>query len=381
MEPRIRLTQAVPWAMILNQSSSLILLVSNSAHEETHEQESSSCEPFPMSSYDDPLDVLLCGDGGSHCIVGLPALLNGSIPDSVVDWGTVENLQVRAASVRGRLHRHEGSVRQDAFFMGLAGKETAGYLILAVADGVGSLPFSHIAAEAAVRSGVETMRAIIERADTLGATESAQELEAAVREAVVIAAQQVAADRSLSAELAAKRMATTLLVAALEIKPGNVQLNPGLRRCRLFVLGDSSAWILRREGKWEPLAALKGAGAILADSRTLSFPSSPLKSMSSNEAGLRGGDTLFLFTDGIGDPLGDGAGAVGQTLARQWANPPEWPAFLRDVDFARRSHKDDRTAIGVWTPPLTEPVSPPPLPMALGGMDGGSIQDKDAGGE
>ena len=62
-------------------------------------------------------------------------------------------------------------------------------------------------------------------------------------------------------------------------------------------------------------------------------------------------EALILVTDGVGDPLGDGTGELGQQLATRWAYPPTIDAFLLDVNFLRRTFDDDRTAVGVWVLP------------------------------
>jgi hypothetical protein len=60
------------------------------------------------------------------------------------------------------------------------------------------------------------------------------------------------------------------------------------------------------------------------------------------------GDALVLASDGIGDPLGDGTSDVGVFLASVWRRPPAALEFVAQVDFARKSYGDDRTAVVLW---------------------------------
>jgi hypothetical protein len=56
---------------------------------------------------------------------------------------------------------------------------------------------------------------------------------------------------------------------------------------------------------------------------------------------------LFLMSDGVGNPLA-WAADVQAALADRWATPPDPYTFGSQVDFARRTHVDDRTVVGLW---------------------------------
>jgi hypothetical protein len=53
------------------------------------------------------------------------------------------------------------------------------------------------------------------------------------------------------------------------------------------------------------------------------------------------------MTDGVGNPLAWSA-EVRDTLARWWTRPPDPLGFAAQVGFARKSHIDDRTVVGIW---------------------------------
>jgi hypothetical protein len=56
---------------------------------------------------------------------------------------------------------------------------------------------------------------------------------------------------------------------------------------------------------------------------------------------------LFLMSDGVGNPLAWVEG-VRAALAGWWAVPPDIFDFGRQVGFARKTHVDDRTVVGLW---------------------------------
>jgi hypothetical protein len=59
------------------------------------------------------------------------------------------------------------------------------------------------------------------------------------------------------------------------------------------------------------------------------------------------GGALFLMSDGVAKPLAWSA-EVQEALAGWWSAPPEALTFAGQVDFARKTHIDDRTAVGIW---------------------------------
>jgi hypothetical protein len=62
---------------------------------------------------------------------------------------------------------------------------------------------------------------------------------------------------------------------------------------------------------------------------------------------VRPGEVLVLMSDGVGDPLVDGAGEVGRVLSGAWRRPPRDVDFAAQVGFAKRTYDDDRTVVAV----------------------------------
>ena len=272
-------------------------------------------------------DGYVIGDPGRAAAevgAGSPAGVPGW-PDSAVDAAEVAGMHVRAASVRGIVHRRFGLPRQDSYSM--AWKRDSQTLVVAVCDGLGSFDRSHEAADLAATRLSELVDEGWQDAFDTVSTEIAQRI-------AVTGAQ----------------MATTAVCARL------THSDEGAHRAELAYVGDSAAYLLGPDG-WQRVA-----GAV----KTIANDDSPL---SSGTAALPattvdlttttvefGPDTaLFLMTDGVADPLGAGSGEVGRVLGQWWAQPPNEFEFGAQVAFARRSFDDDRTVVGVWPNPQVGP--------------------------
>ncbi|WP_157647627.1 protein phosphatase 2C domain-containing protein [Actinomycetospora chiangmaiensis] len=256
-------------------------------------------------------------------------------------------LEVRAASVRGLAHRYYGTVRQDSYAVRLS--DDRRWLIAAVADGVSAGAHSHVAADTACLAA--TLEVCI-----LLAAGPPQEIDWASMFARV--ADRVAAEtrvqlgrcaRDPGADLAtlAAEAAATLIVAVEAVEAAA----DGSREVHLCGVGDTSGWRLGGNG-WHRLLGGKSDG-VLANSATAALPVLPSHPPQPVRTVVPAEQALVLMTDGIGDPLGDGAGEVGAFLAAQWRGAPPPLEFAAQIDFARRSYDDDRTAIAVW--PLEGP--------------------------
>ncbi len=293
------------------------------------------------------------GEGGAAALVeGRPAMLTGQQPDAMVDAGQTGPLTIRAGSVRGVGHRYDGTPRQDDFCLGVAGPHDE-WLVIVVADGVSAGPRSHIAARVAVRLGVQLItEALVEGAP---ADIDWDPLIGTIAGHVLLQARKEQGDDGLDANDAARVMATT---AAFVIVPLDAEAD-GSRTATVLPIGDTSVWVLHADGAWDSITPIKNEGEAVASSAVFALPLLPPSSLVATTAPLEAGDAIFVVTDGIGDPLGDGTGEVGRALATAWASPPNRYEFLAQVDFGRRSHTDDRTVVGVWPDRLDEQEAPP----------------------
>lgn len=247
-----------------------------------------------------------------------PAVIGPS--DVAVSAATLPGIRVTAASVRGVQHRAEHTVRQDAFALAQAGGTHA---VVVVCDGVGSLDRSDYAA-ALVSQGLAGYGA---------AGKPWPEAFGAVNAKLA----EVAAEWE---EVGSGAMATTALAVS-------VSRLDGYWLGEVAWVGDSPLWHLGDDGTWRAVVSVGDTDSERA------FHSSGVRPMPTPDGAcswcsfrLRGG-ALFAMTDGVGNPLAWSA-EVRTTLARWWVQPPDPLSFAAQVGFARRSHIDDRTVVGIW---------------------------------
>jgi serine/threonine protein phosphatase PrpC len=248
-----------------------------------------------------------------------------------VELSTVSmpGLVIRAASSRGLQHRAGRKVRQDAFALGhraIAGEDDQAVAV--VCDGLGSLDRSD---EAAV---------LVSRrlAECGAAGQSWPDAFASVNEELRKAAEYAAIPGPEGHSVVT--MATTAVAVSVR---GD---DDGWTGAVAWV-GDSPLWHLEDGGKWTLIA---GPEEEDEDSVYYSGRVRPLPSQDGacewTDFRLDGG-SLFLMSDGVGNPL-KWSRQVRETLAAWWASPPDPFDFAAQVAFARKGHMDDRTVVGIW---------------------------------
>lgn len=310
-----------------------------------------SALPRRCDAYPPLADALEIGDPGRQGeVVPVQGPLSVGVCDTELDFATVEPLELRACATRGASHRHAGTPRQDAFCT--ASDEAR--LVVCVADGVSEGEHSEVAAVTAARAACKL--ALDASLDPGGVdwTATANRIsrrildEARYRRIVDLTNVD---DPAEQIRVVQREMSTTVIVAVVS----RVADENGLFPFVLAVLaGDSGAYLLK-SGKWTIVAGGKeNAGSGITDGAVhpLPGPATPFVLNST----LAPGQVLLLTSDGIGDPMGDGSGAVGEMLAKRWATPPTAAEFFTDVNFRRRSFDDDRTAVGVWVLPVADAV-------------------------
>ncbi|GAA2634624.1 hypothetical protein GCM10010399_79090 [Dactylosporangium fulvum] len=251
-------------------------------------------------------------------------------------------VELRAASVRGLAHRYNGTVRQDEYAFRCT--EDGRHLVLAVSDGVSNSRLSHKAAALVCRTGADltaTGLALKPPADLDWGG-----LMVDLSQGIVDLARRLLDPPALTYGEVAVHMAATALFGVVELHPEH---GDDVLLAHIGSIGDSSAWVLRGGTRWEPLQDVKNSDAAVASTTTKALPlRSADVAVLVRTVWLRRGDALVLMSDGVGDPLLDGTGTVGQFLAESWRVPPPPIQFAAQVDFARRSHDDDRTAVAIW---------------------------------
>ena len=235
---------------------------------------------------------------------------------------------VRAATTRGLLHQARGSGRQDAFALSRGGgsAEVSG-VVAVVCDGVGQFGRS---AEAALL--------VSRRLADLGASAVPwpQAFSLANEDLRKAAAEALAGE---DADPIVDGMATTAVAVAVH-RDANSWTGV------VSWVGDSTLWHLGEDGKWALLTGEPEDESVIYHSTSVKpFPSAD-GACSSLEFSVAGG-ALFVMTDGVANPL-RWSQDVQEALADWWSQPPDPFTFAAQVGFARKSHLDDRTVIGIW---------------------------------
>jgi len=261
-------------------------------------------------------------------------------PDAVVDGWATSYFLMRCASLRGYLHRWDGTPRQDD--VAVAVHDSTGVLLAAVADGLASAPLSHIGATWACFRAVDWLKGQLDVGVPV-AKLSWEDLLTTAAMALVDYANSSLKGSAASVDEASRQLATTLVAAAI------VPHGDGLATAYLVGAGDSGAWMLRG-GRITPVMNQKlGDAEEIADS-SVSFPLPQLSphAPAVSRVLLSPADVLLIGSDGFGDPLGSGRGQVGRLFARALVRPPDPLAFARLLDFSRENYDDDRTLIAIW---------------------------------
>jgi hypothetical protein len=284
------------------------------------------------------LSPYLIGEPGSAAFdrsAGPPGPPIG-LADAELSAASLPGMDIRAATVRGVLHRATGHPRQDAFALGHRRQiGRSGRAVVVVCDGVGALGRSQEAAmlvsrhlAALANAGVAWPVAFKEANDAIGAN---------------FAAAQLANPKTPDAR---DGMATTAIALLAHRDGGDWVIEAAWA-------GDSSLWHLGTDGTWTQLA-----GGTDDDPAVRYAPAAqPLPSTSglcaSAEFRVPGG-AIFAMTDGVANPLRWSA-QVAATLAAWWTSPPDPFTFAAQVGFARKAFTDDRTVAGIWPAEIRPP--------------------------
>jgi Protein phosphatase 2C len=265
--------------------------------------------------------VLAIGEAGRAATEVPPGPpVAAGVPDIVLTPASTARIELRAASIRGLQHRAAVEPRQDAFALQTAGDNNDD-LIAVVCDGVGSLARSHEAAALAARRLAE-----------LGSQGGEW--------AVVF--------KDVNDELGALTNGTsTMATTALAVR---VRADDEGWHGQVAWVGDSPLWHLSADGDWTRCTPADGTEEDQVFHTTVSaaLPAPDLR-VAQLDLDQRHG-ALFLMSDGVGNPLA-WVDEVRTALAGWWAAPPDVFDFGRQVGFARQTHVDDRTVVGLWRRP------------------------------
>jgi serine/threonine protein phosphatase PrpC len=272
------------------------------------------------------------------------------------DGGDGAVWSVRAASVAGVHHRLAGRGPEDAYAWRVLDAGPAPTVILALADGVGSVERSAEASAAAVDAACACLAAQLVGAPAPAADARAADARAAdarAADARAAGARWREAFRAAAGAVDEAGGATTLVVAVVGADG----------RGALARVGDSTAFLLD-DGQWTELWPPIGNddGPVSTATAALSAASGRNPAASGRnpaaapaievaEVTLGVGRALVLASDGIANPLRDGPTTVAPALAAALAAAPTPLGLAVVVDFSRQGCFDDRTLLGLWPHP------------------------------
>lgn len=307
---------------------------------EAPEPWSPAAEPEPPATGPRPqavpdttwLEPLAAGEPGAEILpVAVPAEFGSGrrVPDTLLDGWSTDSLTVRAASIRGRMHRYNGAPRQDA--VALLAADDGATLYLAVADGVSAARFSHRGAEAAARYAVGWL-----------AKCWTPEAEVDWSSLAKGAAWQVQSLAEPDKGAQPTDFATTLVCAAVRRRGDRLVGS-------VFSVGDSGSWVLSAG----PLRLLEGGKAAVAEGEVATSAVRPLPyppaSLDVADFEVAADEVLLIGTDGIGDPIGGGGGPLTDLLRERLVGRlPTVLEFGHVTDFSKAGFDDDRTLVAVW---------------------------------
>jgi hypothetical protein len=268
-------------------------------------------------------------------------------PDVVADGWSADRFTVRAASVRGLMHRYRGIPRQDDF--GIELLRSPDRLLVAVADGISSAPQSHLGATIAVRYA---LRWLAERVGASTAEIDWRELMQHSAWAIVEQASVLFPTEAPSpdAQFAESQLATTLVCAVLEFDEATRET-----RAHVSGVGDSGAWLMHEDRFDHVFGGKANPDGPVSSSAVSGLPKVPAELQHATVV-VPPGTVLLLGTDGFGDPLGAGSGEVGRAFRNALLKPPPTLALAWLLDFSRETFDDDRTLVAVWPAPDSDPA-------------------------
>ncbi|MCZ4120788.1 protein phosphatase 2C domain-containing protein [Streptomyces sp. H39-S7] len=247
-------------------------------------------------------------------------------------------MTVRLASVRGYAHRYAGRPREDDVAVSV--HEPTQSVVFAVADGVSSAEQSSIGSALACRGAVSNL---LQQLDSGAPTVDWPHV---VRSAAWQLVARAAAGREPEgaySEEAERKYATTLVTGVVRIDES------GVPEVSLVQVGDSGAWLLDRSGGgYQRLLTTKDSyGTEVLSSAVTPLPRVP-SPLPVQRTVLGPASVLLVGTDGFGDALGDGTGAVGELFHRHLRTPVPARGLAHLLDFSRETFDDDRTLLAIW---------------------------------
>lgn len=252
-------------------------------------------------------------------------------PGLAADEATIGAVSLRAASMVGPGHRCEAPAgpRQDAYAIRCS--RDGRWIVVAVADGIGSAAKSDMGASIAVSAA---SRAAVRYLDAGSQPDEINPREV-FRETASL---MISAADSRNVTYTDFGSLLLLLVAPTSLDVADA--------CWVVGNGDLSVWCARDAHLDQVYGPRKDA--FDPNTVTSALPSEHATAVKAAWLRILPGAALALVTDGMGDPFQDSQ-SVRDYFARRWSEgAPPLMSFVKDVDFQAPGHDDDRTAIVLW---------------------------------
>jgi len=269
--------------------------------------------------------------------------------DIACDVGTVGDLAVAAASVRGNRHRLSGQRCEDSFCVttGTTAEEEL-FVVIAIGDGLGSdgSPYSAYGSKRVTYLFANKLTSWFSAASEIVSeafVEASEEVIEEVRNAVKSwTPDDYLAPTETPADADPANFDTTLTFAVL---PARTAAAEQPRTVLWGTIGDSPIFKLSAQG-WEMVSTAEDGEILDSATRTLYSATEILH----GETELTNDEVLVLTTDGVSDFLMDSGKtlAVGADLAERWQRPVRIDSFVSDLMFDFITADDDRTAVVCW---------------------------------
>lgn len=259
-------------------------------------------------------------------------------PDVTLGGWSTPSACVRYTSLRGDSHRFDAEPRQDC--LEVTTHDPTGAIVFAVADGVSSAKKSHEGARVATSVAVSLLLQSL----TIGRDPSLDWLNLVKEcaQALVTHSQRYLDNREGRPEVAEADLATTL-TAGVAVPTTQKGLS-----VKLVVVGDSLPWLLDSNGTFTDLIQARKDSSGVFSSAVSPLPRVP-QAATSLQLDVTLGSSLLVGSDGFGDPMGDGRGAVARHFRELLRTPPPPLAFAHGLSFSRELFDDDRSLIAIWS--------------------------------
>lgn len=270
---------------------------------------------------------------------------SSSIADTVIDGWSSEYFGMRMACSRGQSHRYSGTPRQDMCRWALCGDGK--YLIAAVADGVSSAQYAHVAADFATRYAIAWLKKQLAEQTVRDdpSTIPWEKLVQAINYELMQRETRLAEKAAAAGELEPPKgnYATTLGVAVCASTPEGMHVFGG-------TAGDSPVWLLENN-RVEVLSGHKEHEENIAVNKVKALPAPEEGFITfSSFVPADKNVAVMVVTDGVADAMGEGGGELGALFEEALLGDRKASLieFARLVDFSKRTYDDDRSAIAIW---------------------------------